>query len=229
MAVREIVLDTETTGISVASGHRIIEVGAVELIDKTPTGKKFCSYVNPQRSISEGAYRVHGISTDFLHNKPLFSEIAEELETFIGDSNLVIHNAVFDINFLNNELLLAGRKQIAFERAIDTLIIAKRLYPGVKVSLDALCKRFKIDLSHRSFHGALKDAELLALVYIEMVGREQTSLLLQDHQVAIQERSVGLPSAAIVMPSKEEEKAHEDLLSSSIKNPLWRFFEHKVR
>jgi DNA polymerase-3 subunit epsilon len=227
MSFREIVLDTETTGLSVASGHRIIEIGAVELIDKTPTGKKFRSYVNPQRSISEGAYRVHGISTEFLQNKPLFVDIAEELEKFIGDAHLVIHNAPFDMNFLNNEFLLVGRNQIPFERAIDTLVIAKKLYPGSKVSLDALCKRFKIDLSNRTLHGALKDAELLVLVYIEMVGREQTSLSLKDAQLISTDKKNNLHTALgnfiLVKPSEQEAKSHEELLKY-LGNSLWKKF-----
>jgi DNA polymerase-3 subunit epsilon len=227
MSFREIVLDTETTGLSVASGHRIIEIGAVELIDKVPTGRKFRTYVNPRRNISEGAYRVHGISTDFLQGKPLFEDIAEELEKFIGDSHLVIHNAPFDMNFLNNEFFLVGRKQIPFERAIDTLVIAKKLYPGAKVSLDALCKRFKIDLSNRTFHGALKDAELLVLVYMEMVGREQTSLSIKENQFLSIERTGGPLSASnnfvVVHPSKEEMQSHEELLKH-LANSLWKKF-----
>ena len=222
MALREVVLDTETTGLSVASGHRIIEIGAVELIDKVPTGKKFRSYLNPQRSISDGAYRVHGISAEFLQNKPLFADVADELANFIGESHLVIHNAPFDMNFLNNEFLLVERKQIPFERAIDTLVIAKKLYPGCKVSLDALCKRFKIDLSHRSFHGALKDAELLAMVYMEMVGREQTSLSLTETRSLIIDKAVVFEAGSniLVRPSLKEEAAHEALIKS-ISNALW--------
>ncbi len=227
MSFREIVLDTETTGLSVASGHRIIEIGAVELINKVPTGRKFRTYLNPQRAISEGAYRVHGISLDFLRNKPLFGDIAEELENFIGDAHLVIHNAPFDMNFLNNEFLLVGRKQIPFERAIDTLVIAKKLYPGAKVSLDALCKRFKIDLSNRTFHGALKDAELLVLVYMEMVGREQTSLLIKENHFVSTEQ-IGNQLAAsgnfiVINPSKEEMQSHEELLQH-LGNSLWKKF-----
>jgi DNA polymerase-3 subunit epsilon len=223
MSLREIVLDTETTGLSVASGHRVIEIGAVELIDKVPTGRKFRSYLNPQRSISEGAYRVHGISAEFLQNKPLFIDVADELENFIGDSHLVIHNAPFDMSFLNNEFLLIGRKQIPFERAIDTLVIAKKLYPGFKASLDALCKRFKIDLSNRSFHGALKDAELLALVYMEMVGREQTSLSMHENKGLISDKTSVLATGSriVITPSKNEAQAHA-ILIESIRNSLWQ-------
>lgn len=222
--VREVVLDTETTGLSTELGHRIIEIGAVELVDKIPTGRKFHSYLNPRRAISEGAYRVHGISAEFLEDKPLFSQVVGELLDFLQDSSLVIHNAPFDMRFLNYELSIVGNELISHGRAIDTLHIARKLFPGSKVSLDALCRRFKIDLSQRVLHGALKDAELLMLVYIEMVGREQISLSfeaakdLQEGKRRLQESSGR--SLSMVNVSRAEQEAH-DAFVSSMPNPLW--------
>jgi DNA polymerase III subunit epsilon len=236
MRNREIVLDTETTGLSSEFGHRVIEIGAVELIDKVPTGRKFHSYLNPMRSVSEGAYKVHGISEEFLLDKPQFLHIAEEFLEFIQDSSLVIHNAPFDMKFLNYELSIVGMNSISHDRAIDTLSIARKLFPGSKVSLDALCRRFKIDLSQRVLHGALKDAELLMLVYIEMVGKEQISLSFEAAK-GLQEarKRLGLNgdgvekqgSFCVVKPSNNELKSHSALLAK-IPNSIWSRLEaHK--
>jgi len=164
--LREIVLDTETTGLEPSAGHRVIEIGAVELIDKVITGKKFQTYLNPKRNVPDDSYRIHGISTHFLKDKPSFDSVADEFLNFVSDSKLIIHNAAFDIKFLNHELSLIKKPLFEFSIAIDTLKIARDKFPGQKSSLDALCKRFKVDNSHRVFHGALKDAQLLAKVYL---------------------------------------------------------------
>ena len=222
--MREIVLDTETTGLYTESGHRIIEIGALELYNKSPTGKKFHTYINPLRSVGEPAYKIHGISTEFLQNKPKFADIVTPLLLFLDKSPLVIHNAQFDMKFLNYELSLLNTPQIPFDRAIDTLSIARKLFPGSRVNLDALCKRFKIDISHRAFHGALKDAELLMLVYIEMVGKEQTSLNLGDQQNLTNEKmQLQLqvkPSTKVIYASEDEIKDHITMLKL-IPNSLW--------
>jgi DNA polymerase-3 subunit epsilon len=173
MSKREIILDTETTGLDVLDGHRIIEIGALELIDNKLTEQQFHFYINPERSVSPGAYKVHGLSTEFLQDKPLFRDIADDFLAFIADSDLVIHNAPFDLKFLNHELSLLGLPSIISSRAIDTVVMARKLFPGSRVSLDALCKRYSIDNSHRSYHGALKDCHLLYHVYIELTGGKQ--------------------------------------------------------
>jgi DNA polymerase-3 subunit epsilon len=175
MSRREIILDTETTGLEVLDGHRIIEIGALEVIDNILTGTEFHYYLNPGRSVSHRAYEVHGISTEFLQDKPKFDNIARDFLNFIADSNLIIHNAPFDLKFLNHELKLLGLPSIASEQAIDTVLLARRLFPGSRVNLDALCKRYKIDVSHRQYHGAIKDCHLLYKVYIELTGGRQKS------------------------------------------------------
>ena len=158
MNIREIVLDTETTGLNPQDGHRIVEIGALEMVNKVLTGKKFHFYINPERDMPSEAYRIHGISSEFLKDKPVFKEIAKEFLDFIEDGKLVIHNAPFDIKFLNYELSLVNLPSLELSEAIDTLIIARKNYPGARVNLDALCRRFKIDNSSRDFHGALLDA-----------------------------------------------------------------------
>ncbi|HKD20592.1 MAG TPA: DNA polymerase III subunit epsilon [Rhizomicrobium sp.] len=176
--MREIVLDTETTGLDPADGHRIVEIGCVELIDHLPTGAVFHRYLNPERLVPIESQRVHGLTDEFLADKAFFRDIAEELDAFLADSPLVIHNASFDIKFLNAELLRVMRPGISIARAIDTIDIAKAKIPGARYSLDELCKRFGIDLSARTKHGALLDAELTARVYLELVGGRQTRLQL---------------------------------------------------
>ncbi len=163
--MREIVLDTETTGFKFSEGHRMVEIGCVELIDGKPTGRTFHAYFNPERDVPEGAVKVHGLTTEFLQDKPLFVEKALELMTFIGDARLVIHNAEFDMPFLNGELAQAGFPPIAKERVTDTLLMAREKFPGQKATLDSLCEKFGVDTSARVNHGALLDAELLAGVY----------------------------------------------------------------
>jgi DNA polymerase III subunit epsilon len=182
--MREIVLDTETTGLDPADGHRVIEIGCVELMDHLPTGLTFQRYLNPQRLVPLDSQRVHGITDEFLVDKPLFAAIADDLEAFLGDAPLVIHNAGFDLKFINSEFHRLSRPPIPFARAIDTIEIAKSKIPGARYSLDELCKRFGIDLSVRTKHGALLDAELTARVYLELVGGRQTNLKLAPRDVA---------------------------------------------
>jgi DNA polymerase-3 subunit epsilon len=196
--MREIVLDTETTGLDPTDGHRIIEIGCVELMDHLPTGRTFQCYLKPERDIPIESQRVHGITDEFITGKPLFASIVDELFTFIGDAPLVIHNAGFDLKFLNAELARLQRTPLAYARAIDTIDIAKSKIPGARYSLDELCKRFGIDLTSRSKHGALLDATLLAQVYLELVGGRQTRLNLTtlDAEAA----SMGEMRAARVRP-----------------------------
>ncbi|MBX9874858.1 MAG: DNA polymerase III subunit epsilon, partial [Beijerinckiaceae bacterium] len=174
--MREIVLDTETTGVDANAGDRIVEIGCVELVNHCPSGRSFHCYLNPQRPMSEGAFRVHGLSDAFLADKPLFAAVADEFESFIADARLVIHNAAFDIGFLNMELKRIGRGPLEQARVVDTLAMARRKHPGAGNSLDALCSRYGIDNTRRTKHGALLDAEILAEVYIELIGGKQTSL-----------------------------------------------------
>jgi DNA polymerase III subunit epsilon len=176
--MREIVLDTETTGFDPNDGHRVIEIGCVELEDHFPTGRTFQRYLNPERDMPPDAQKVHGLSIDFLSDKPLFADVADEMLEFLGDASLVIHNASFDLKFLNWELKRVSRPLLHPSRAIDTIEIAKAKIPGARYSLDELCKRFAIDLSGRSLHGALLDANLTAQVYLELVGGRQKKLLL---------------------------------------------------
>jgi DNA polymerase-3 subunit epsilon len=181
--LREIVLDTETTGLDPTDGHRIIEIGCVELFDHVPTGRSFQRYLNPERLVGDSE-RIHGTSDAFLADKPFFAHVVEEFLEFIGDAPLVIHNAGFDIKFLNSELHRTSHPPIPFVRAIDTIDIAKAKIPGARYSLDELCKRFGIDLSVRTKHGALLDAELTARVYLELVGGRQTKLQLTPTDAA---------------------------------------------
>jgi DNA polymerase-3 subunit epsilon len=181
--LREIVLDTETTGLDPTDGHRIIEIGCVELFDHVPTGRSFQRYLNPERLVGDSE-RIHGTSDAFLADKPFFAHVVEEFLEFIGDAPLVIHNAGFDIKFLNSELHRTSHPPIPFARAIDTIDIAKAKIPGARYSLDELCKRFGIDLSVRTKHGALLDAELTARVYLELVGGRQTKLQLTPTDAA---------------------------------------------
>ena len=215
--MKEIILDTETTGLDPKSGHRIIEIGALEMYDKILTGKKFHCYINPQRDVPQEAYRIHGISTDFLQDKPLFEHIAKEMLEFISDGALVIHNASFDMKFLNHELTRLGMASLDHCTVIDTLPMARKMFPGAKVNLDALCTKFKIDNSLRTFHGALKDAKLLADVYVELCGGRQAkfetkassfeALHIASEHVERQEIAT-----KIMKPTDEELKLHEELM-----------------
>ena len=198
--MREIVFDTETTGFDPADGHRIVEIGCVELMDHFPTGRTLQFYLNPERDVPIESQRVHGLSAEFLADKPLFGTVAEEFLNFIGDAPLVIHNAGFDIRFINAELARIGREPIPLSRAIDTIEIAKRKIPGARYSLDELCKRFGVDLTARSKHGALLDADLTAQIYLELVGGRQRGLALGPAEII--EAKVTLVETVRVRPVK---------------------------
>ncbi len=219
--MREVVLDTETTGLSPASGDRIVEIGCVELINHLPTGRNFHEYVNPERDMPEQAEAVHGLSEEFLSGKPVFAKISDAFDAFIGDSILIIHNAEFDLGFINAERERLDLEPLPSDRAIDTVQLARRKFPGAQASLDALCRRFHIDLSERSLHGALKDARLLAEVYLELIGGRQQGLELAAETVAAagdQEKNRRPPRPHA--PSAEEQAAHA-LFLGKIKKPIW--------
>ncbi|HEX4571693.1 MAG TPA: DNA polymerase III subunit epsilon [Dongiaceae bacterium] len=223
--MREIVLDTETTGLDPASGHRVVEIACLELVNHLPSGRHFQRYLNPDRDMPEDAYEVHGLSAVFLADKPRFHEIVDELLTFIDGAPLVIHNAEFDIRFLNAELTRAGMPVLETAVAVDTLQMARRKYPGAPASLDALCRRFNIDNSARSLHGALLDAELLAEVYLELIGGRQAGFdLVQAEVIAAAAIAAAAEPARPPRPhmaTPEELIAHTALLDS-LKQPLWR-------
>ena len=231
--MREIVLDTETTGFDPAGGDRIVEIGCIELFDHVPTGNSFHCYLNPERDMPADAEKVHGLSIGFLSDKPLFAEIANAFLDFIGDAPLVIHNAGFDMKFLNAELGRMGAALLPFERAIDTIVIAKVKFPGARYSLDELCKRFAIDLSDRTKHGALLDAELLAKVYLELLGGRQTTLSLAPigvrqslEQGAARERPV--PLAPLLTAA--ELAAHSAFVAKELgEGALWKKIETPAR
>ncbi len=217
MSIREIILDTETTGLDPKDGHRIVEVGALEMINKVITGNKFHYYINPERDMPSEAYRIHGISSEFLKDKPLFKNIANEFINFLQNGKLVIHNAPFDIKFLNYELTLLNLPSIELSEVIDTLPIARRFFPGARVNLDALCKRFKVDNTNRQFHGALKDAYLLSEVYVELSGGRQVSFSLKekDHNKITLEREnefVARGNKLVIIPTNQELSNHNDFL-----------------
>ena len=226
--MREIVLDTETTGLDPATGDRIVEIGALELENHLPTGQLFHKYINPERDMPAEAFAVHGLSQDFLSDKPLFADIAAEFEDFIRGDTLIIHNASFDIKFLNAELVKINRQTLAFSRVIDSLMLARKKHPAGPNSLDALCRRYKIDNSMRDIHGALLDSELLAGVYLELIGGRQTSLTLAAQEVkktvtktvAIQSDKKR-PHPLPVRLTQEEIRAHKDLIGSFKTPSLW--------
>jgi len=219
--MREIVLDTETTGLDPSDGHRIIEIGCVELLNHVPTGRTFQKYVNPERSVPDGAFAVHGISDEFLQDKPKFAEIAGEFVTFLGDSTLVIHNASFDLKFINAEFKLIGQAALQTERAIDTLQMARQKFPGAPASLDALCKRFEVDLSDRAHHGALKDTQLLAQVYLELLGGRQPGLELITTASSARANANRQPRTPVLIePTDDERDAHIGLVMR-LKDPVW--------
>jgi len=226
---REIVLDTETTGLSPATGDRIVEIGCVELINHIPTGKHLHIYLNPERSMPEDAFRVHGLSDDFLRDKPKFAEKADEFLEFIGDSTLVIHNAPFDMGFLNNELERAGRPSLRNE-VIDTVMVARERHPGARVSLDALCKHYGIDNSKRTLHGALLDSEILADVYLELIGGRQVGLALvaETQSVSIEIKATPARPRPVPLPpriSAEEREAHAAFIAKMGESALWAYYE----
>ena len=191
--MREIVFDTETTGLDPLQGHRLIEIGCIELVNRFPSGRVFHRYLNPERDVPAEAYAVHGLSNDFLRDKPFFSEVADDLIAFIDDASLVAHNALFDLSFLNAELDRCAKATIARDRLVDTLMLARRRHPAGPNSLDHLCARYGVDNSRRTKHGALLDAELLAEVYIELIGGRQASLILVDTSRATAMSANGAP------------------------------------
>lgn len=218
--MRQITLDTETTGISHEQGHRIIEIGCVELLNRKLTGGRFQVYLNPERQVDDGAFRVHGISSDFLKDKPLFQDVLNDFLEFIGNAELIIHNAAFDLGFLNAELRrLKSKKKIEdYCTVIDTLSLARKKYPGQKNNLDALCKRLNIDNSNRQLHGALLDADLLALVYLSMTGgqTEMFSDLESHYELAKPDLREVIPlqlaDSLVIKASAEEISQHENFL-----------------
>ena len=196
--MREIVLDTETTGLDPLRGDRLVEIGCVEIFNRMPTGQVYHCYINPERDMPAEAFAVHGLSSEFLSTKPLFTEIVEEFLAFIGDAPLVIHNASFDISFINAELDRVKRAAIPRDRLVDTLLLARRKHPGVSNRLDDLCSRYAIDNSRRTKHGALLDAELLAEVYVDLVGARQSQLILTQESVEIR---VGMSNDCLLYTS----------------------------
>jgi DNA polymerase III subunit epsilon len=227
--MREIVLDTETTGIDPQKGHRIVEIGAIELLNHMPTGKFFHSYLNPQRDMPKEAEAVHGLSAEFLKDKPGFEEVAEDFLGFVADSPLVIHNAAFDIGFLNAELGYIHKSQLEWDRIVDTLALARKKFPMAANSLDALCKRFGVDASRRTKHGALLDSELLAEVYLELVGGRQISLSLREENSRAAMLSTGqsanTPRRERSLPARlteDEITAHGSLVQDLAGKSLWR-------
>ena len=215
--MKEIVLDTETTGISVKEGHRIVEIGCIELDNLIPTKNKFHCYLNPERKVSEKAFEVHGYSDEFLSKQKKFSEVVDDFLKFIKDKRLVIHNAEFDIAHLNNELQLFGKNKIQNE-IVDTLTLARNKYPGSQVSLDALCKRFRIDNSRRTHHTALIDCDLLAKVYINLIDQKEPTLDLKDNLEAEENQSSKIEYyKKVILPSNEELEKHKDYLKTYLK------------
>ena len=216
--MREIVLDTETTGISVKEGHRIVEIGCIELDDLIPTKKKFHCYLNPERKVSEKAFEVHGYSDSFLSDKMKFREIADDFLQFIKDKRLIIHNAEFDLSHLNNELKIIGKKKIDNE-IVDTVSLARNKFPGSQISLDALCKRYRIDNSKRVQHTALIDCDLLAKVYINLIDQKEPTLDFKNIEENVSKLGTGkvVYSTKIIKPSPEELKNHQTYLKTSLK------------
>ena len=226
--MREIIFDTETTGLDPATGDRLVEIGCIEMVNRVATGRTFHQYFNPQRDMPAEAERVHGLSAAFLSDKPLFGELAQDLLDFIGDDPLVAHNAQFDFGFLNHELAQCGLPGVGDDRMVDTLVLARRRHPGAKHSLDALCTRYGVDRSHRTLHGALLDAELLAQVYVELTGGRQIGL-----QLAVDNTSETTVTRAVFKPrlgeyraprphaASAEELARHKIFLDSLDSPLW--------
>ncbi|MEP4770073.1 MAG: DNA polymerase III subunit epsilon [Roseibium sp.] len=237
--MREISFDTETTGLNPRGGDRLVEIGGVELINHIPTGKSYHVYINPQRDMPEGAFKVHGLSEEFLSDKQLFSQVADEFLEFVGDATLVIHNAAFDMGFINMELEKAGRRHISNDQVLDTLEIARRKHPSGPNSLDALCSRYGIDNSRRVKHGALLDAEILAEVYLELIGGRQRGLgLMSDEEdttassnASTQSGELGSfnarPRPAPIVPllKDEEFSAHKAFVEGMGDSAIWQKYK----
>ncbi len=228
--MREVVVDTETTGLDPSEGHRIVEIGAVELVGHLPTGRTYQQYINPERAMPEGAFAVHGLSDEFLRDKPVFAKIGAAFIDFIGDSKLVIHNASFDMKFLNAELKWMDAGVIPFDQAIDSLAIARKKFPGAPASLDALCRRFGVDNSAREKHGALLDSEILAEVYLELIGGRQPDFGLSEvvgahadsaaHSSGPTKRPTPLPPRL----TDAERAAHAAFIETLGDKPIWKKF-----
>ena len=225
--MREIIFDTETTGLDPLAGDRLVEIGCIELVNRFPTGKTFHVYFNPERDMPETAFKIHGLSLEFLKDKPLFAEKADDLIAFLGDAQLVAHNAMFDLGFLNAELERVGRAAVSRERMIDTLLLARRKHPGGSNRLDDLCLRYQIDNSRRTKHGALLDAELLAEIYVELIGARQASLVLSQSVtpaaaagaiIVVRERSAPLA----IRLTEEERAAHRSFVATLGEAAIWR-------
>ena len=228
--MREIVLDTETTGLDPLRGDRLVEVGCVEIFNRMPTGQTFHRYINPERDMPAEAFAVHGLSAEFLSTKPLFDEVVDEFLEFIGDAPLVIHNASFDISFINAELDRIKRTAIPRERLVDTLLLARRKHPGVSNRLDDLCSRYAIDNSHRTKHGALLDAELLAEVYIDLIGARQSQLILAAETTEIRIGTSGeimrrqRPAPLAPRVTDAERDAHRAFVATLGEKAIWNEF-----
>ena len=220
--MNEIVLDTETTGLSVKEGHRIVEIGCIELKDLVPTKNKFHCYLNPERKVSEKALEVHGYTDEFLSNKKKFKEMVDEFLNFIKDKRLIIHNAEFDLSHLNNELKIIGKEPIKNE-IVDTLVLARNKFPGSSLSLDSLCKRYRIDNSKRVQHTALIDCDLLAKVYINLIDQKEPTLNFQNEyekSKLIEKRNI-LYFKKVIKPSEDEKKKHKEFLKKYVKNSFF--------
>ena len=218
--MKEVILDTETTGLSVRDGHRIVEIGCIEIDDLIPTQNKFHCYLNPERKVSEKALEVHGYTDEFLSTKKKFSDIVDEFLNFIENKRLVIHNAEFDLSHLNNELALLGKKKLNSENTIDTLALARDKFPGSPVSLDALCKRYRIDNSNRTQHTALIDCDLLAKVYINLLDQKEPTLSFKNEEnleTTMNSNNINQYYKKIIKPTEEELKLHKDYLKNNLK------------
>ncbi|WP_050425359.1 DNA polymerase III subunit epsilon [Bradyrhizobium tropiciagri] len=225
--MREIVLDTETTGLDPLRGDRLVEIGCVEIFNRMPTGQTYHVYINPERDMPAEAFAVHGLSTEFLASKPLFTEVVDEFLAFIGDTPLVIHNASFDISFINAELDRIKRKAIPKDRLVDTLLLARRKHPGVSNRLDDLCSRYQIDNSRRTKHGALLDAELLAEVYIDLIGARQSQLILASETSDARAGGYGdsprrqRETPLVARVSEVDREAHRAFIATLGDKPIW--------
>ena len=227
--MREIVFDTETTGLDPLQGDRLVEIGCIELVNRFPTGKVFHRYLNPERDMPEAAFRVHGLSVDFLKDKPRFVEVVEELVLFLGDdARLVAHNAIFDLGFLNAELERVGKTAVSRDRLIDTLMLARRKHPGGSNRLDDLCARYRVDNSRRTKHGALLDAEILAEVYLELIGARQASLILvEDMAISLGSARRAAAQRPIMLPprlTEEEALAHREFIATLGEEAVWQHY-----
>ena len=220
--MREIILDTETTGLDPSMGHRLVEIGAVELINHTPTGVNYQTYINPKRDVDPGAQEIHGLTNEFLKQHPAFGDISTEFINFLSDSTLIIHNAPFDLAFINMELSRLGVAPISSERVIDTLVLARKKFPGAQANLDALCRRFAIENRHRELHGALVDAALLADVYIELIGGKEPTLgLSAKNSKTVAEDKARVYQNPRSFPVSEEELELHRAFVETLKNPIW--------